>query len=443
MSRILYLFIIIFLTVEVLDGQHFSKDITLSLVKKDKNTWVQTISFSKPHWNDFAAVSLVIEGTNLNQDDIKCSLTTTKKTHDFVPFGEDPIQQDRFVSDIIYLSPEENNDIILTIISEIGADISELTGRVHIFIPESDFLEKGGSNHIDKQGRSIGCECPKPSFTPRVEWGASFGLTGQIFKPPASYTNVTHLIVHHSAGTNVSNNWKGVVASVFDLHVSVNGWQDIGYNWLIDPNGVIYEGRGGGDNVIGAHMCGYNSHTMGVCVLGNFVSEEPANNSLKALVELLSWKSCNESISPTGSSVIPSYKGFMDHISGHQDGCSPNYTTCPGDKLYTKLDSLRTAVESNIKSNCSKRSSTLLPLYINIVPFPNPAFDKIRLVFGENPDLNGEIQIVDALGHQYLTKFLNRDNEGDWVNIYDLESGFYWITFRNNRHIGISKFLKM
>ncbi|MBL0026917.1 MAG: T9SS type A sorting domain-containing protein, partial [Saprospiraceae bacterium] len=67
----------------------------------------------------------------------------------------------------------------------------------------------------------------------------------------------------------------------------------------------------------------------------------------------------------------------------------------------------------------------------------------IRLVFGENPDLNGEIQIVDALGHQYLTKFLNRDNEGDWVNIYDLESGFYWITFRNNRHIGISKFLKM
>ncbi|MBK8668457.1 MAG: N-acetylmuramoyl-L-alanine amidase [Saprospiraceae bacterium] len=74
-----------------------------------------------------------------------------------------------------------------------------------------------------------------------------------------------------------------MVASIFDFHVNTNGWQDIGYNWLIDPNGVLYEGRGGGENVRGAHMCGYNNNTLGVCVMGNFVSLIPSDTAIISL----------------------------------------------------------------------------------------------------------------------------------------------------------------
>ena len=88
-------------------------------------------------------------------------------------------------------------------------------------------------------------------------------------------------------------------------------------------------------------MCGYNNNTLGVCLLGNFEIVSPTSSMLAKLKELLAYKACKESISADGDSDIVSYPGHMHHISGHKDGCSPNYTSCPGIKLYTKLDSMR------------------------------------------------------------------------------------------------------
>src|SRR5437016_1926200 len=72
------------------------------------------------------------------------------------------------------------------------------------------------------------------------------------------------------AGGNAATDWAAVVRSIWVLHVQGNGWNDIGYNYLIDPNGVLYEGRGGGDGVMGAHFSCVNSGTMGVALLGTF-----------------------------------------------------------------------------------------------------------------------------------------------------------------------------
>jgi len=189
------------------------------------------------------------------------------------------------------------------------------------------------------------CPCPQPDYEGRLDWCPD-GSCPEDATP--QFTTATHLIVHHSAGTNSSNDWAAVVRSIWDLHVFVRGWDDIGYNWLVDPNGVIYEGRG--DGRLGAHFCGMNSATMGVCVMGDFTNITPTDEAVGALTELLSWKSCDIGADPLGSSIHSGSNEVLDHISGHRDGCS---TSCPGDAFYPMLPGVRDEVVDYIAIECA------------------------------------------------------------------------------------------
>jgi hypothetical protein len=157
--------------------------------------------------------------------------------------------------------------------------------------------------------------------------------------------SVTHLIVHHSAGSNTSANWDATVLSIWNSHVNTNGWSDIGYNWLVAPNGDLYEGRGGGNNVIGAHFCGTNGNTMGTCMLGTYTSVNVTDTARATLVKVLGWKCCNSNINPTAQSLHTSSGLNLFNISGHRDGCS---TECPGNQVYATLPQIRTEVQSYI-----------------------------------------------------------------------------------------------
>ncbi len=194
---------------------------------------------------------------------------------------------------------------------------------------------------------SNNCSCPQPSYCDRTCW-----CPNNDCPPPSSYspTVPTHLIVHHSAGANSSNNFAGVVAYYWDLHVNTNGWSDIGYNWLIDPNGVVYEGRGSG--TIGAHFSCLNSGTTGICIIGDYRNSQPSSASLIALSDLLLYESCLNGISPADTSIHQSSQLVLRHISGHRDantatvGC-PSGTVCPGQVLYNKLDSIASAINQD------------------------------------------------------------------------------------------------
>src|SRR5262249_58362955 len=101
-------------------------------------------------------------------------------------------------------------------------------------------------------------------------------------------------IVHHTAGSNSYTRTQAaaIVRGIELYHVKGNGWNDIGYNFLVDRFGTIYEGRGGGveRNVIGAHSLGFNTGTVGVALIGNFQYTTPPKAMRDALVKLLAWR---------------------------------------------------------------------------------------------------------------------------------------------------------
>lgn len=217
--------------------------------------------------------------------------------------------------------------------------------ELHFYSP-GDTQPKASDKPDRTEDRSSGfCPCPQPSYEDRGDWCPD-GTCQPVI--PAASTVVTHLIVHHSAGTNISNDWAAVVRAIWDFHTGVNGWDDVGYNWLIDPNGVLYEGRG--DNRRGAHFCGRNAGTMGVCVLGDFTNITPADEARAKLAELLAWKSCDINVDPQGSALHASSGLQLMRISGHRDGCN---TACPGDMFYPQLPQVRADAVARIENNCS------------------------------------------------------------------------------------------
>ncbi|MBW1298070.1 N-acetylmuramoyl-L-alanine amidase [Aquimarina litoralis] len=307
------------------------------------------ISLVKPE--PFISSYLQLKGTNLDHDAILVTYRTSeegKKWSDWeeVPFEghSDQINETNLITSLLYL--DKSISFIQYAFSNTAKDemiLKKIT--LKHYSPGATpkrMLEQINNTKSQNINRAA---CSRPSIVSRSQWGA---------RPPRSSfpnSNVTHLIVHHEFGSNSSNDWAARVRSVQNFHMNSNGWSDIGYNFLIDPNGIIYEGRAGGDNAVGAHFCGRNRNTIGVCMLGNYSSATPKVATQNSLSDLLAWKAAKENINPVGSSYHYSINGSLRNISGHRDGggCS----ACPGDGGYAILPSIRTRVQNLIDNNCS------------------------------------------------------------------------------------------
>ncbi|MDZ7658315.1 N-acetylmuramoyl-L-alanine amidase [Fodinibius sp.] len=262
---------------------------------------------------------------------------------------------------------------------------------------------------------------PMPEYVTRTEWDCP---DGQEPSGSVSATDVTHQIIHHSAGTNSSSDWPAVVRSIWDYHVNTNGWNDIGYNWLIDPNGIIYQGRGwinGNDEVQGAHFCGTNSNTMGVCLLGNFEEVQPSTNALNNLEELLAWKSDEKNIDPTERSFHASSGFRLYTISGHRDGCS---TLCPGENLYVRLPEIRDNVYMKIGETAD--TETDIALQYN---YPNPFSESTTINFSLERSGKVRITIWDVAGRmvdEVTDQFYEADSHAEIWDASAYASGVYF-----------------
>jgi hypothetical protein len=193
----------------------------------------------------------------------------------------------------------------------------------------------------------------------RTDWKCPDGEDAAGWKP--QYSTVTHLVVHHTAGANSVPDWEAEVRSIWYLHTFTNGWGDIGYNFLIDPNGVIYEGRAGGAGAIGAHFSCRNTNTAGVALLGTFTSGLPTQAALDALEHLLAELAERNHIDPKAFAWHVPSEMNVPTIIGHRDGnTSPltcTRTECPGDALYAMLPAIRNDVAAIKPQRVPRRRS--------------------------------------------------------------------------------------
>ncbi|MDQ0581429.1 N-acetylmuramoyl-L-alanine amidase [Streptomyces rishiriensis] len=189
---------------------------------------------------------------------------------------------------------------------------------------------------------------PRPSIVTRRGWGADEKLRESGFRYT---TKVKAAFVHHTASGNTykCSQAPSVIRGIYRYHVRSMGWRDIGYNFLVDKCGKIYEGRAGGvaKPVLGAHTLGFNTNSMGIAVLGTFTSAKPTTATVNAVARLTAWKLGLFGANPKGKTYLKSGGGNLygkgknvrlNVISGHRDGFA---TECPGRQLYGKLGSAR------------------------------------------------------------------------------------------------------
>ncbi len=201
---------------------------------------------------------------------------------------------------------------------------------------------------------------PPPFIAPRSAWGAdeSFRFLGNpgCTGTPSYAPNVRNAIVHHTVN---SNNYSPgdvptLIRGIYYFHTHDNGWCDIGYNFLIDRFGGIWEGRYGGifSSVIGAHTSGFNTGSTGVSLIGNFDVAGVPGAAYSALRSLLAFKLSYHGVDPAGQSVVTVLENtgaywpagtvvVINNISGHRD---ENQTACPGRFLEALLPQLRIEV---------------------------------------------------------------------------------------------------
>jgi hypothetical protein len=177
----------------------------------------------------------------------------------------------------------------------------------------------------------------QPAIVTRARWGADESL---VRGSPSYADRLAFAVVHHTAGTKPSSpaHSAAVVRGVFNYHVRSNGWSDVGYNFLVDPFGQVFEGRAGGitRNVIGAHAQGFNTGSVGVAVLGTYTDEPISTAARDALAGLLAWRLDLAHVDPLSrlarvSGGSPKYAAgttvTLNAVNGHRD---TGATTCPG-----------------------------------------------------------------------------------------------------------------
>ncbi|MFF5440568.1 peptidoglycan recognition protein [Streptomyces achromogenes] len=190
---------------------------------------------------------------------------------------------------------------------------------------------------------------PRPKIVTRRGWGADESLREHGFV----YTKrIKAAFVHHTASGNkyTCAQAPSVIRGIYRYHVKSMGWRDIGYNFLVDKCGKLYEGRAGGvaKAVLGAHTLGFNTDSMGVAVIGSYGTTQPPGAAVTAVARLAAWKLGLYGADPRAKTYLTSGGGNLypkgkkvrlNVMSGHRDGYA---TECPGKRLYAKLGTART-----------------------------------------------------------------------------------------------------
>lgn len=222
-----------------------------------------------------------------------------------------------------------------------------------------------------------GTTCDVP-YLSRAAWGAdeSLRFSNGVEDWPAEFFPVQTLTVHHTASANNDPNPAATVRAIYYNQTVTKGWGDIGYQLLIDEAGRVYEGRWSGSDpvpvfespspdpvlhpgVTGAHIAGFNTGNMGVCLLGTFTDKLPTTAAWDSLVRVLAALARVCRLDPVGTTnyynPVNNASRTVKTISGHRDWAA---TECPGNLFYPHLPTVRDQV------------AALMPPPVIITPAP-------------------------------------------------------------------------
>ena len=269
----------------------------------------------------------------------------------------------------------------------------------------------------------------QPSIIPRSQWAG----TQCNPKGTPEYGTVQMAFVHHTDGTNdySPQDSAAIVLAICRFHRNSNGWNDIGYNFLVDKYGQIFEGRAGGIDqpVVGAQAQGYNDQSTGVSSLGTFTTVGQTDAGLRAISRLIAWRLSIAGVPTTGNVTLISRGGgdnrypsgtpvTFDRISGHRDG---DATDCPGDALYAQLPQIRAQAASAapaVPVGPSTTARTQLSLSTaSRLAFPQPVAVSGRLTLADGSPLAGvkvQLQLRSLSGHWVSMTTADTDAAGNW-----------------------------
>lgn len=189
-----------------------------------------------------------------------------------------------------------------------------------------------------------------PRIIPRNVWlGENNGSASK------KYGRVQKFIIHHTAHDlngikKETGDYKKLIRTIYSQHL--HKWRDIGYNYIIAPDGTIYEGRAGGNGVVGTHCRGFNTGTVGIAILGCYggrINGRELNDTLTseaghALIRLIAWIAVNNGIDDLNRKTRFHGKVF-DAVVGHGE---LNNTQCPGDHISELLDYIQAEAQKLI-----------------------------------------------------------------------------------------------
>ena len=228
-----------------------------------------------------------------------------------------------------------------------------------------------------------GAEASDPDVITRAEWGAdesikrTSGTCKRLFYP------LQQLFVHHTVGANNDPHPKATMRSMYYFHTIRRGWCDLGYNFVISPDGRIFEGRWSrrfdpweihdsenhrGEAVQGAHTSGYNSGSVAVSLMGNYSTARMTLHMRTTLVNFLAWEADRHNLRPKARhTYVNPATGLSDRlpiIAGHRDA---GQTECPGNSVYRALPNLRDQVRT-LMADGKANTRTILASFQPTVP---------------------------------------------------------------------------
>ncbi len=280
-----------------------------------------------------------------------------------------PVRDDETAGDLIWIGGQK-------VALQVRVTLQDNATLQHLTLAFSDTSNGPTDSQIAAQmveaNAAAVAPLAKPAVVSRIEWGNPEGPYSPRRRPV--YAPVTHIVIHQTETPNYlgyNQNWASIVRSVWNFHANILRWGDVGYNYMVDPNGVIYEGRAGGDEVVGMHD-GHNVGSMGIGLIGCYGDCDnpylgvavPSEPMLESTTKLMAWKLGQKCIEP--HSVLPYDR--MWNVPVIVGGRDVSATTSPGHNIYVRLPELRNRVAGYTDSVCLPTTPTVTPITVTVTP---------------------------------------------------------------------------